>query len=169
MPVSVEWEVKATEFSNCNCIHACPCQFNALPDKGFCEAASGIHIHEGRFGDVNLGGLRAVMMWRWPGAVHEGNGAMQVIIDERASPAQRAALEKILTGQETEDMATVWWVFSAMSPTKHPTLFQPISFDVSVEARKGRVEVPGLASITGQPIRNPVTQPSIRRSSPTLR
>lgn len=38
----VEWEIKGTEFGNCNCIFACPCQFNALPDKGFCEAAVGL-------------------------------------------------------------------------------------------------------------------------------
>ena len=157
MPVSVEWEVKATEFANCNCVYACPCQFNALPDKGFCQAVGGWRIREGRFGDVKLDGLSAVGMWRWPGAVHEGNGHMQLVIDERATPAQRAALEKILTGQETEDMATVWWVFGAMSPNKHPTVYHPIDFHIDIEARQGRTEVPGVASITGQPIRNPVT------------
>ena len=47
MAVSVEWEIKATEFANCNCIYACPCQFNALPDKGFCEAVAGFQIHQG--------------------------------------------------------------------------------------------------------------------------
>jgi hypothetical protein len=47
MAVSVEWEIKGTEFANCNCIYACPCQFNALPDKGFCEAVAGYQIHQG--------------------------------------------------------------------------------------------------------------------------
>src|ERR1700683_5280386 len=54
MAVSVEWEIKGTEFANCNCIYACPCQFNALPDKGFCEAVAGYQIHQGHFGDVPL-------------------------------------------------------------------------------------------------------------------
>ena len=40
---------------------------------------------------------------------------MQAIIDERADESQREALLKILTGSETDDMATIWWVFSAMS------------------------------------------------------
>ena len=40
MAVSVEWEIKGTEFVNCNCAYGCGCQFNALPDKGFCEAVA---------------------------------------------------------------------------------------------------------------------------------
>jgi hypothetical protein len=157
MAVSVEWEIKGTEFANCNCIYACPCQFNALPDKGFCEAVAGYQINQGHFGDVQLDGLRAVATWHFPGAVHEGNGSMQLIIDERADALQRDALVKILSGQETEDMATMWWIFGTMSPTKHPTLFHPISFDVDVDARRARLDVPGLVLSTGEPIRNPVT------------
>ena len=46
---------------------------------------------------------------------------MQLIIDERADDRQREALVKILSGEETDDMATVWWVFGAMSPDQTPT------------------------------------------------
>jgi hypothetical protein len=157
MSVSVEWEIKATEFANCNCAYGCGCQFNALPDKGFCEAVAGYQINQGQFGDVRLDGLRAAAMWRWPGPVHEGNGTMQLVIDERADERQRDALVKILSGQETEEMATVWWVYSAMCPTKHDPLFHPITLDVDVDARKARLEIPGLVMSTGEPIRNPVT------------
>jgi hypothetical protein len=157
MAVSVEWEIKGTEFANCNWIYACPCQFNALPDKGFCEAVAGYQINQGHFGDVQLDGLRAAAIWHFPGAVHEGNGSMQLIIDERADAQQRDALVKILSGQETEDMATMWWVFGAMSPTKHTPVFHSINFDVDVDARRARLDVPGLVLSTGEPIRNPVT------------
>ena len=155
--MTISWEVKGTEFANCNCIYACPCQFNALPDKGFCETVAGYQIDQGHFGDVRLDGLRAAAMWRWPGAVHEGNGAMQLVIDERADPAQREALIKIMTGEETNEMATVWWVFSAMSPNKHATLFRPIDFSVDVDARIARLSVPGIVDAAGVPIRNSVT------------
>jgi hypothetical protein len=80
----VEWAVQATEFANCNCAYGCGCQFNALPDKGFGEAVAGYQITRGHFGDVQLDGLRAAALWHFPGAVHEGNGTMQLIIDERA-------------------------------------------------------------------------------------
>lgn len=157
MVVSVEWEIKGTEFTNCNCMYACPCQFNALPDKGFCEAVVGYQIHEGHFGDVRLDGLRAAAIYKWPGAIHLGNGSMQLIIDSRANAEQRNALVKIISGEETEDMATMWWVFGAMSPTKHPPLFHPINFEVDVESRRARLDIPGVATMTGEPIRNPAT------------
>ena len=54
-------------------------------------------------------------------------------------------------------MATVWWVFSTMSPTKHAPVFHPINFDVDVDARRARLEIPGLVLSTGEPIRNPIT------------
>ena len=38
------WEIKAREFANCNCAYGCPCQFNALPTKGYCEAAVAMEI-----------------------------------------------------------------------------------------------------------------------------
>jgi hypothetical protein len=154
---TVEWAVQATEFANCNCSYGCPCQFNAPPTHGNCRAVAGYQIHQGHFGNLRLDGLCAVAMWEYPGAVHEGNGSMQLVIDERANADQRDALEKILTGQETEDMATVWWVFSAMAPNKHPSLFKPISFEVDVDARRARLEVPGTVRAVGEPIRNPVT------------
>src|SRR5271169_219799 len=104
MAASVAWEIKGTEFANCNCIYACPCQFNALPDKGFCEAVVGLQINQGHHGDVALDGLRAVNINHWPGDVHEGKGNMQLVIDERADARQRDALVRILSGQDTEDM-----------------------------------------------------------------
>jgi hypothetical protein len=82
---------------------------------------------------------------------------MQLIIDERADAAQRDALLKIMTGQETDEMATIWWVLAAMCPSKLEPLFRPIEFQVDVEARRGRVCVPGILELTGEPIRNPVT------------
>jgi hypothetical protein len=82
---------------------------------------------------------------------------MQLIIDERADDRQRDALVKILSGEETDEMATVWWVFSAMSPNKHPPLFKPINLEVDVDARRARLEVPGMVQSSGEPIKNPVT------------
>lgn len=82
---------------------------------------------------------------------------MQLIIDERADAHQREALVKILSGEETEDMATVWWVFSAMSPNKLPPIFARIDFEVDVDARRARLEVPGVLTSKGEPIRNAVS------------
>jgi hypothetical protein len=82
---------------------------------------------------------------------------MQVIIDERADGRQREALRKIIQGEDTKEMATMWWVYSAMSPNKLETLYKPIDFEVDVEKRRGHLSIPGIAEMSGEPIRNPVT------------
>lgn len=155
--MSTEWRVKATELANCNCSYGCPCQFNALPTHGSCEAAVAWRIDEGHFGNVRLDGLCGIGLLKWPGAVHEGNGTMQLVIDERADPDQREALVKIMSGEDTDEMATMWWVYAAMSPNRRDPLFVPIAFDVDVEARRGKISAPGIVEILGEPIRNPVT------------
>jgi hypothetical protein len=149
------WEIKATEFVNCNCSYGCPCQFNALPTYGHCEAAGAFGIKEGHYGDVKLDGLALGGIFQWPGAIHEGRGKCQPFVDERADARQREALLKIMSGQDTAPMATIFAVF-ASTMEKDP-IFAPIQFEVDVEARKGRVVVPGLLEVEGEPIKNPVT------------
>ena len=151
------WEIHGTEFGNCNCDYACPCQFNSLPSYGFCEAAVGYEVERGHYGDVKLDGLRMAAMYQWPGAVPEGNGTMQLIIDENASAPQRAALLAIMNGEDTKDAATAWWIYSTMSPNKLEPLVRKIDFEVDVAARRGRVTVADTFETTGEPIRNPIT------------
>lgn len=153
----VEWVIKGKEFANCNCSYACPCQFSALPTHGNCCAAGAFLIDEGHYGKVKLDGLRAVGLYSWPKAVHEGNGTMQLIIDERADDKQRDALIKIMTGKDTKDMATMWWIYSAMCPNKLETLFKKVDIEVDVEGRRGRIAVDGILETVGEPIRNQVT------------
>ena len=153
----VDWEIKAREFANCNCSYGCPCQFNALPTDGTCRAAVGYQSDEGHFGDVKLDGVRAAGLYTWPGAVHEGNGTMQLIVDESASDAQREALLTIMQGKETEPMTTMWSVFTAMCSTILDPLSKPIDFEVDVDERTARLSIPGVVESSGEPIRNPVT------------
>jgi hypothetical protein len=153
----INWRIKGRELANCNCDYGCPCQFNALPTHGNCEAAVGFEIDEGHFGDVELNGLRAAGVYSWPGPVHEGNGRMQLIVDESADAQQRDSLIKIMEGEETEPMATMWAVYSATCPTKLEPLFKPIDLAIDVENRTGRISIPGVFETTGEPIRNPVT------------
>ena len=153
----IEWYVKGEEFGNCNCDYGCPCQFNALPTHGDCRAMSAFRVDEGRFGDVVLDGATAAFIAAWPGPVHEGNGTMQYIVDDGASAEQRDALLKIMSGQETEPMTTMWSVFATMTTTVLDPLVRPIDLEIDVDGRRGRLAVPNVVTSTGEPIRNPVT------------
>ena len=55
----------------------------------------------------------------------------------------------------TDEAATHWWVFRAMSDTVHPTLYKRIEYEVDLEARTGRTSIPGVLESTGRPIKPP--------------
>ena len=153
----VNWELHGMEFGNCNCDYSCPCQFNALPTHGQCRAIGFFRIDRGHFGKIQLDGRKMALIASWPGPVHEGGGTMQPVIDVTADSAQRDALLKILTGQETDPMATFFAVYAAMCSTIHEPVFTEIHFDADMEGRMARCEAVGIALGRGEPIRNPVT------------
>jgi len=131
----VPWEIQGTELINCNCSYGCPCQFNALPTHGFCEVMGAISISSGYYGDVRLDGINIAMVIQWPGPIHEGKGKCQPIVDDRASPAQREAVLKIMMGQDTEPFATMFSVFASTLEQAFDPIFTKIDFDVDVDAR----------------------------------
>ncbi|MBV8667323.1 MAG: DUF1326 domain-containing protein [Burkholderiaceae bacterium] len=151
------WEIEGSELVNCNCSYGCPCQFNALPTHGFCEAMGAIAIEKGHYGATHLDGLRIGFVFHWPGPIHEGKGQCQAAVDERATPEQREALLKIMSGQDTEPFATMFAVFASTVETMYPPMFIPINFEVDVDARRGRITAGKLFEVAGEPIRNPVT------------
>ena len=156
------WRIRGVEYGNCNCAWGCPCQFNAPTTHGFCEAVTGGVIEEGHFDDVRLDGLRWVLLLQWPGEIAAGNGRQQAIIDERANPAQREALRKILHGEATTPGATHFFVFNSTMSEVLPTLYAPVRVEVDVAARRGRIEVPGLVESTGTPILDPFSGAEFR-------
>lgn len=116
-----------------------------------------MRIEVGHFGGVSLDGLCWVNTLAWPGAIHEGNGTHQSIIDERADERQRHALTEILHGRESEEGANIFAVFASTMTTILDPLFRPIEFECDMDKRTARVVVPGLVETTGAPIRNPVS------------
>lgn len=151
------WEIQGRELVNCNCSYGCPCQFNALPTKGFCEANGAIVIDKGFHGNVRLDGLKVAIAFKWPGPIHEGKGQGQVVLDANANEAQREALLKILSGQDTDPFATVFAVFATTMEKVFDPIIAPIEFEVDVDARRGRVRIKDVMTLDGEPIRNPIT------------
>jgi len=70
-----DWSIQGKVLANCNCNFGCPCQFSVLPTDGTCEAISYFPFDKGHYGDVSLDGLRTAGVYKWPGPIHEGNGA----------------------------------------------------------------------------------------------
>lgn len=154
----IDWSIEGLEFGNCNCSYGCPCQFEALPTHGDCRGFEVVRIDRGRFGDVRLDGLHVALLYAWPGPIFEGGGELQVVVDSRATPAQRDALLQVVTGDETDEGATHWWVYRAMSSTVHEPLEKPIVCELDLEARTARVSIPGVLESVGRPIRGATGQ-----------
>jgi len=151
------WEFKGRELVNCSCEYGCNCQFNALPDKGHCYAVAGIQIDEGHHGDTRLDGLRVAAIFKWPGAIHEGNGEALAFVDKRADIAQSEALLRIMTGQDTDPFATMFAVYASTLTKMHEPVFTDIELDLDVDGRRGRMVIADYVEMTGEPIRNKVT------------
>ena len=151
------WSIKGPHFANCNCDFGCPCQFNALPTHRDCRALVAWRIDEGYWDDLRLDGLCAVGTYAWPGAVHEGNGSVQFIIDERADTQQRQALARIMAGEGADPGAIMLQIYRAMCSTAHDPLFRKIELTVDIDGRTARLRIPGLIDTAVDPIRNPVT------------
>jgi len=150
-----KWRLKGQYIKNCNCIATCPCDTIGFPypDKG-CEGVAGMHITQGKFGDVKLDGLKWVVVYQWPGALHEGNGTVQAFIDKKATEAQRTALLTILSGKA----GNAWFeILSSIVTTVHDPQFVPISWEFDKKKRRARVRIPGVLETKSTPLKIPVT------------
>jgi len=160
----VDWRIQGIDITTCSCDWGCPCQFMALPTKGYCRAAVGFQIAKGHFGKTSLDGLSFGGLFAWPKAIHEGNGEAQPIVDIRADDAQRDAILKIMSGEETAPGATVFNVFASTLTKVHSPMFKPITIEADIDARTGRIAVDGVVDARIEPIRNPITgKPSYAR------
>ena len=152
----VDWRLEGEWIKNCNCAFGCPCDFNARPTQGECKGMLGMRITRGHFEKTALDGLSFFLVVHFPGALHEGNGAAQPIIDERATPEQREALFKVLSGQHSAE-GTLFHIASLIVSQMHDPIFAPIHYEFDKEARTATLSIPGVLETEIEPIKNPVT------------
>lgn len=148
------WRIRGENLSACNCDWGCPCQFNAKPTHGDCEALVGFRIHEGNFGDVDLSGVLFSAAAKWPGALHEGNGTIQLVIDDKTSAEQRSAILAMASGKNG---GSFFEIMAAVCSNVLEPIYAPIMFEADREKRIGSLHVQGVGQSKVEPIRNPVT------------
>jgi hypothetical protein len=148
------WSIKSNTFGNCNCDANCGCQFNLPSTHGTCQFVEGGHIVEGHFNDTSLAGLHWAFLITWPGEIAEGGGKRQIIIDERADPDQRVALEKIVRGESCAPGSNHFFVFASLCSDFLETRYSPIEYAIDIEKRTATLNVPGLIESGGEPLIN---------------
>ncbi|GLR89200.1 DUF1326 domain-containing protein [Bradyrhizobium iriomotense] len=151
-----DWRLEGEWIKNCTCAFGCPCDFNALPTQGYCKGMVGMRITKGHFAGTKLDGLCFAATVDFPGALHEGNGKMQPIVDERATPEQRQALFDIFSGKHSAE-GTLFHILSLIVTTIHDPVFAPFEFSFDKDGRVARLVVKGVLETEVEPIKNPVT------------
>ena len=152
--VQTEWRIAGEEIGNCNCAWGCPCQFDANPTTGRCEALVAWEIREGHFGDTDLAGVRFSRIFSWPGPIHEGDGTRLLILDEGLSDPQREAIETLESGTAG---GALFEIFSAVCPNRLETRTAKIEMETDREKRLASINIPGIAESKVEPIKNPVS------------
>jgi hypothetical protein len=84
---ATKWEASGTLLEACSCSVPCPCNFGQGPTGGSCHTVYAYRLKTARFGGATLDGLAF-------GGGEADRGAMG-FLDSRATPEQRAALEKL--------------------------------------------------------------------------
>lgn len=146
------YHIRALSIESCSCRHGCNCQFGGFPNEGICEFVVGYDVKDGRVGDVDLSGVRAVIVGKYPNAIHEGSGHIIAFVDENASDEQVAALVSVLSGQ----LGGMPWEALAGTITQFDGPIRvPIEFEVN--GTRARLRAGSDVEVVTTPLRNPVT------------
>jgi hypothetical protein len=146
-----EWYMEGPWLKCCNCDPGCPCDFNQFPTHDHCEGIVAMRIDKGHFGDVDLSGLCFAGLVRWPGAMHEGNGTIQAIIDDRANEQQVAAIGEALSGKHGD---TLFEIVAFVAPNQLDPVFAPFEFEFDMDNRTGRVRAGDVLELDVDTLRN---------------
>jgi hypothetical protein len=143
------WWASGLLFENCNCQLVCPghLHFDQLCTRERCLGYWAIRVDGGQAGQVSLAGVKAVIAFDSPQHMISGGWTEVVLIDEAASPKQREAMERILTGRA----GGPWEVLARFVGRWLETRYQPIEFSEEQATRKARI--PGLFESAVTPIR----------------
>jgi len=158
MADQVAWHLSGDYFENCSCNVVCPClvsagpPLTAQPTAGFCNVPLIFHIETGRYGDVALDGLNALVILQSPGVMAEGNWSIATYIDQRADDEQTAAMTAIFTGAAGGPMAE----FAPLISKNLGTSKVPITFQI--DGKRRSAQIPGILHMAVEPL--PTLHPS---------
>jgi hypothetical protein len=117
-------------------------------------------VREGHYGDVLLNRLSLVALGEFEGNAWTGEAKprMGFFIDDKASAAQRAALQTIFAGQ-----AGGWPArFAALISEMRGVEFVPITVEVAPDLAFWRAEIPGRVVGRAEALSGPTTTPGSR-------
>ena len=132
------WRIEGQYFETCNCSFVCPCissNLTARPTEGDCKAAITMRIDKGQKDGVKLNGLSFIVLMHSPKAMAEGDIAVGLIVDERATDQQVEAIGAIASGAAGGPMAALAPLVGRMAGIeKRPIRFEQSGLKYAVTA-----------------------------------
>ncbi len=131
-----DWWAEGLLFENCNCTAVCPghIHFSQRCTHEVCHGFWAIRFDAGRAGDVDLAGVDVVIVYETPQVMVDGGWKQVIIVSDRATAAQRQAIEEILNGAR----GGPWEILARFVGDARPTRTAPIRIE----------EAPGRKSVT---------------------
>ena len=133
----------------CDCGVLCPCWIGEDPDNGTCNSALAYHFDRGMIEGVDVSGLTYAVAAHIPGNVLDGRYVAVQYIDERATPAQAAAILRAVAGELGGPLAEVASLVGEVVAVKRA----PITF--TVEQGKGTLLISDAIDIAMAPYHGP--------------
>lgn len=146
------FKVKAMSLEACNCAHGCNCQFGGFPNEGKCHFLIGYDIRDGKFGDVDLNGVKFVIAAKYPNAIHEGNGHVALFIDDKATADQVGAIATICTGAQG---GMPWEALAATVTKLEGPIQKPI--EMKLGGKDSFYRIADVLECRARAMKNPVT------------
>ncbi len=139
-----KWKLTGEYMESCNCDYLCPCIYTnpqGPATHDHCTALMVYRIHEGKYGEVNLGGLKFAFVIRSGKVMADGNWIFAGVVDETADVAQREALSAIVSGEAGGPPSTIR---DNLVSDFRGIEFRPIEFTMEGLARTA--VIPGILS-----------------------
>jgi len=143
------YTLEGTLLEACSCGVLCPCWIGEDPDLGECHAIVGYHIDKGVARGVDVSGLSAVIIAHIPGNVLAGNWEIVLLMDDRASEEQHAALLAALTGELGGPMADLAQLIGTVKG------IETVRIDHGIVDGAGTLSIPGIVDAEMEPYRGP--------------
>ncbi|HET6917044.1 MAG TPA: DUF1326 domain-containing protein [Acidimicrobiales bacterium] len=150
---TTKWYLKGRGYEFCNCAPGCSCNFSGFPSSndGSCKAFVGNIIDDGRCGDVDLSGIKAIAVLDWPKAIHDGGGKAVFIVEPDITDEQLNCLAQIYTGAlGGNPWAILGGTYEVAGVVKTPITIKGSGLSIEMSAD-------GTGEATGDTFKNPVT------------
>jgi hypothetical protein len=152
--VATTYSVEGRLLEVCTCNTLCPCWVGEDPDGGTCDAILGWYVDRGTVQGVDVSDHCVCVSGHIPGNVLAGNWKVAMLMDDRCSDEQQAALQNVFTGQLGGALAD----FAALIGEVVAVEKVPITFDV-VDG-KGYIKIGDIAEARLAPFLGAAGQPT---------